>query len=703
VTSSELIRPASLAVLLVAGGACLRVPGLADPPLDFHATRQYRSAIIARGYSLDLLGGLEPAMRQVAESAAKAQPAIEPLVMERLASWVYHAIGHEDLAWARALAVGAWSLGGFAIFWLAIQVVTAPAAVAAVAVWTFLPFGIRASQSFQPDPLMTALMVLALASAVGFRRRPAAAWGVLFGGALAAALLVKAVSVFFLGPALMALFLLGEGSIRAKAVTAAVAGVAVVPAAWYYARLPLGTDYGPFFQLLREPSFWRDWAVILDRVVSWPLMIAGLAGALAATGELRRLLAALFAGYFVFGIVFTHHIHTHDYYSLPLIPVVALGVGALVDRIARTPPTWSRGAAAAIVAVPCVTWGVLMVVDSRRSEQPAALRAEAARYERIGEIVGHSTRVLALDGAYGFPLDYHGYLNTTNWPLSGDVAMMALTGGSVGAAEARLRSSGAEFFVSTIQPEFDAQPDLKEMLERQHPLLERDGTPERWAFVVYDLRRGILSATPQNLSMFTRVADSPAPEQTVSLYAPATSRWAVQVPADGSVRVEPAEGTGPANLRVTIAVPTSEVDRTTKVGITSIADGSTSFDVRIRSVAGPDKPPFGFVDAPPDPVTLGQEPVLFQGWGLDDTSMKRVWAGYVDASGQIVALGDARRDGPRPDLTKAFPTAHDLFKAAWSFVLDPETVRDAGRPLQLRFFAEDGSGQRAEIGRRTVK
>jgi hypothetical protein len=66
-------------------------------------------------------------------------------------------------------------------------------------------------------------------------------------------------------------------------------------------------------------------------------------------------------------------------------------------------------------------------------------------------------------------------------------------------------------------------------------------------------------------------------------------------------------------------------------------------------------------------------------------------------------MGDAHRDGRRPDVAEAFPTAHDLFKGAWPFTLDLAAVRTVRRPVQLQFFADDGSCQRAEIGRRTVR
>jgi hypothetical protein len=698
------VRPFLAAALIIVAGFLLRLPGLGDPPLDFHPARQYRSAIIARGYSLDLLADLPLAARQDAEAAAAGLPSIEPPVMERLASWVYHLIGREDLAWARALAVIAWSLGGLAMFWLAIQLLTEPAALTSVAVWTFLPFAIRASQSFQPDPLMTALVVFTLAGAVSYRRRPTILSGALFGCGLAAALAVKATAVFFLAPPLVALLVLGEGSVRAKIVTVGIGVAAIVPAAWFYATRPLGT--GPVPQLLLQPQFWRDWLTILDRVVSWPLLVVALAGTLLANGESRRLLVALFAGYLAFGVAFTHHIHTHDYYSLPLVAVVALGVGALVERVGRLlPSSWLGGpgrAVAVIAGVGCLLAGTQAVAASQRSDRKAALRAEAARYARIGELVGHSRRVLALDGAYALPLIYHGHMLAATWPLSGDFAFLKLTG-AMAPTEVRLRSSGADFFVCTIQPELDAQPDLAETLAREYKLLQRDGAPEHWSFVLYDLRRGALSATPAHLSMFSPIGSPASREETVSLYAPASSRWTVQLAAGSSLNVEPARGTGPATLRITAPAPPSAVDRAETVTVTSTGEGSTTFEVRVRAVAGPDKPPFGFVDAPADPVVLGTEPILFQGWALDDIAMKRVWVEYLDASGRIVTLGDAHREGRRPDLVAAFPTANDLFKAGWTFTLDPARVRNVARPIRLVFLAEDATGQRAQIGSRTLR
>jgi hypothetical protein len=147
----------------------------------------------------------------------------------------------------------------------------------------------------------------------------------------------------------------------------------------------------------------------------------------------------------------------------------------------------------------------------------------------------------------------------------------------------------------------------------------------------------------------------------------------------------------------------AEVDRTVPVAIRGDAGDAAQLDVRSRAIAAPDQPPFGVIDLPPDPIVLGSEPITLQGWALDDTDMRRVWVGYVDASGAVVPLGDARRSGGRPDVAAVYPTSHDLFKAAWAFTLEPLAWAGLGRPIKLQVFAEDGSGHRTEIGNRQLK
>jgi hypothetical protein len=85
----------TLALVLVTGFA-VRLPHLADPPLRFHPTRQYPSAVIARGYYLDEMNGLTTQQREAARATASKLGPIEPPVVEHLAVRVYRAAGRED-------------------------------------------------------------------------------------------------------------------------------------------------------------------------------------------------------------------------------------------------------------------------------------------------------------------------------------------------------------------------------------------------------------------------------------------------------------------------------------------------------------------------------------------------------------------------------------------------------------------------------
>jgi hypothetical protein len=292
---------------------------------------------------------------------------------------------------------------------------------------------------------------------------------------------------------------------------------------------------------------------------------------------------------------------------------------------------------------------------------------------------------------------------TSNWPLSGDLAVLPLTGGSMGSVETRLHGSGADFFVCTLQSELDAQPNLSQLLAREHPLLARDGSPHRWAYEIYDLRRGRISITPAELSLFGRAGRPDGFERSVSIYAPAASRWTAEADPESGLTVEPASGVGPGPLRVRAATPRGPLDRSAKVTFTSATEGPWILPVRIRATEEPDRPPFGSVDSPADSVSLGQGPILFQGWALDDFDLVRVWVGYVGADGRVVRLADARREGRRADVAAVHPTAPELDRSAWSVTVDEASLQRLARPAELRFLAEDSAGHQSQIGQRRLK
>src|SRR3970282_754773 len=96
--------------------------------------------------------------RDVSVQQWKAKVTIEPEIMERLAAFIYRYTG-EQLWIPRLVSSVVWLVGGIFIYLLARDLVSVDGAVLALAFYLFMPYGIFASRSFQPDPLMVALIV----------------------------------------------------------------------------------------------------------------------------------------------------------------------------------------------------------------------------------------------------------------------------------------------------------------------------------------------------------------------------------------------------------------------------------------------------------------------------------------------------------------------------------------------------------------
>ena len=156
-----------------------------------------------------------------------------------------------------------------------------------------------------------------------------------------------------------------------------------------------------------------------------------------------------------------------------------------MQRMELSPITRPTAAAAIAALVGSLLWADMKAATLHTSVSPADL---AAQSERIGELVSHSTHVVSLAPAYGWPLGFYGSISGTSWPSysSGDFLQTQLLGEAVPTSRQildRLVRSGSEWFVVTDLGELDRQPDLKPLLDSRARLAgEGDG------FLVYDLR-----------------------------------------------------------------------------------------------------------------------------------------------------------------------------------------------------------------------
>jgi hypothetical protein len=184
--------------VLLLGGALVRSVRLNEPALAWQPTRQYNDALLARRYEQVLGGSAAGLDRAVVRAAAPAE--IEPPILESITGVGWRVFGDEPLWFPRAVSILFWSIGGWLLFLLLRRLASPVAGVAGVVIWSFLPFSVTASRSFQPDPLMVSAITGALLASLVDDDEPSRRRLVIAGLAGGFAVLVKTPAIFFVGP-----------------------------------------------------------------------------------------------------------------------------------------------------------------------------------------------------------------------------------------------------------------------------------------------------------------------------------------------------------------------------------------------------------------------------------------------------------------------------------------------------------------------
>jgi hypothetical protein len=498
------MKSARWAALLLVFVAALGVRAyhITDPLLEFHVTRQYRSAVIARALYLPYDKAMPEWAREIAIQNAD-QGALEPPIIEHLAVYGYRLAHGEHLWIGRLIAIAGWLMGAAAIWLIGRRVMSVAGSLWAVIVYLLVPYGVLASRSFQPDALMTGVTAVAIHQVVRFASRRTRGTLLAAIATTAIAALVKPMSLFFTMGAFIAI-----ATPLFAWETLAFLLLSIVPTAAYYAygifiTGEMQSETGGRFlpALIASRVFWDGWWAIAQRLADpWVWALAVVGAFTARPGLPRRLFAGLWGAYLLLGVAFTYHFATHDYYHLPVLIVLALGSGAAItgieDLAARTPS--SRRLATAAIAVLMLVAAGVWVERSVRTLGAADRSADLATYQRIGDLLQHSQRTIMLAHDYGMPLRYHGHVTGPSWPSAGDLWAAELGAGAgaaddsawssdAGSAEQRYeefyKERGPEFFLITDFESFRKQPDLQRFLDATFErLTEGDG------FLIYDLR-----------------------------------------------------------------------------------------------------------------------------------------------------------------------------------------------------------------------
>ncbi|MEW6143890.1 MAG: glycosyltransferase family 39 protein [Thermodesulfobacteriota bacterium] len=483
-----------LLMVMFSGALAVRLYNVESPPLDFHEVRQYHSFLIARSFYYSSQDSAPEAEKKTALAARP--PLLEPFIIEYAASVLYRIFGGESMVIPRLMSIIFWLASAVFLYLLARDLISPDAAVIALSFFLFLPYGVWASRSFQPDPLMVMFLLAALYSVFKYYRQPSpknlGAASVL--SAIAA--FVKPVSLFPLFGAFIA-SRISTGDLR-KIVSGRdmviFAAVSVTPIilysvyAYFFAGFLKDQVEGRFVPgLYMQNSYWLGWLRLVSIIIGkWPLILSLAGILLVRSGAERAFLLGLWIGYVVFGLVFTMHISTHDYYHLMLIPIVALSLGGaaavLLERLAPCQGILRLGAWILFTSA---------IILSLRTSAPllndSGFEARIELDKEIGELVSHSDNTIILDGYYGNRLKYHGKLAGKNWPTRNDFESWRMRGKPHDRGKELLAQliteRSPEYFIISDLSQLEGQDELKEALDTGYAVVA-----ETQDYIIYDLK-----------------------------------------------------------------------------------------------------------------------------------------------------------------------------------------------------------------------
>ena len=503
-TSTALFfKPSKAAVLILLlifllAGLGVRLIDLDDLPLDFAATRQLHSFIMARGlfYELDtpITRAIPEDIRQFAITTGRSEPLIEPPVMEYLSAYIYAVIGKESMLVPRLLSIAFWIVGGIPLFLLMRKITTLNGAFISLALYLFNPFAIVASRSFQPDPLMIMLILWALYFQFKWMEDDKVASAIFAGIFTGLAVLIKTPAVFFVGIPMIGVVLLKglKKSLRDWRVYL-VAAISLLPAVIYTAlSATVGGNAGAIFgarwvpALFSDPKWYLNWLMLARLVVGFfPIVISLLGFFLIQDRKYQALYFCMWLGYLLYGFMFAYHIYTHNYYHLPLIPVVAMGFGVIGGELFSRLESKNLSRFFRLLVLLLFLFAIgLNVMKARGEMLGKSYRHEAKYWKELGEKIGQNANTIALTHDYGYRINYWGFVQPTLWPTQGDMTVKKLIGSTDPEFEAlfKMRTEGKDYFLVTLLGDFESQADLHQYLFENYPYEQGDG------YYLFDLK-----------------------------------------------------------------------------------------------------------------------------------------------------------------------------------------------------------------------
>jgi 4-amino-4-deoxy-L-arabinose transferase-like glycosyltransferase len=490
-------RKAILLAVIFLLGAAIRLYDLTDEPLEFHITRQLRSAANARAIYFSGLQDVDQDLLDFSTDQLEQAGLIEPPLQEFFTAQIYKLIGSEKVWAGRLVSIFFWLVGGWAIFSLSKEFSSFAGGIASLCFYLFLPFGVLFSRALMPDPMMVASTAIAVWALVNWEKNQTTKWAVVTGLITGYAILSKSVAGFILILPFAFFILISLGfkqAVRSKQVWLIVVLTTLPNLAYYYYGIfvhggLLSSFSARFFpQLLADSSFYVRWLDKIEFKFGLIVFLFGVIGiALVERKKFQWLLGGWLAGYFLYGFFFPYHIWTHDYYHLPLVPIIAAMLAPAVSHLyasvqKKEYPVYRTALVFAGLAL-LVGYNLWTV---RVELAKVDYRNVAEHWSFIASLFDDypDESVVALTGDYGRQLAFYGNIAVDVWPRTGDIALAQLSGKYTTFEKlwADIEEQEYRFFLITAFSQLELQTELREHLANNYEVFEQG-----LGYLIFDL------------------------------------------------------------------------------------------------------------------------------------------------------------------------------------------------------------------------
>ena len=314
-----------------------RLPGIDERSIE---QRETQSGLLARRWYLGTGADLPPWKQRVLAEVRRSVRPIEPPILDYLSALQFR-LGGENFWFPRLLSSLAWVLGGIFLYLIATRLTTPDGAVIALALYLAWPFAVWLGRHFMPDALMVFCLLAAVLAVVRHWELPSRQRFLVAAAVSSLATLIKPGVAFAYLVAVFAALAVSRRGLRALprwgGQLAGFAALAALPALAYYVA---GTRLADFIDSSADtarltPGWWDAVSYLLrypqpqELLAVLPLAAALGGFALVRSGPRRALLGGLGLGYLAFAWTFATYTSANPYYSLPLIPILALAIGVL--------------------------------------------------------------------------------------------------------------------------------------------------------------------------------------------------------------------------------------------------------------------------------------------------------------------------------------------------------------------------------------